>query len=67
MFDLNRNLIKEQRDITIITQENVYETVSKILDKQPTVKSTTTFQKGNLFDIQKRDLITKSYSGKQEH
>jgi DNA processing protein len=50
MFDLNRDLIKEQRDITIITQENVYETVSKILDKQPTVKSTTTFQQGNLFD-----------------
>ena len=49
MFDLNRDLIKEQRDITIITQENVFETVSKILDKQPTVKSTTTFQQGNLF------------------
>ena len=50
MFDLNRDLIKEQRDITIITQENIYETVSKILNKQPTVKSSTTFQQGNLFD-----------------
>ena len=50
MFDLNRDLIKEQRDITIITQDNVCETVAKILDKQPTVKSTTTFHQGNLFD-----------------
>jgi DNA processing protein len=50
MFDLNRDLIKEQKDITIITKENFFETVSKILDKQPTVKSTTTFQQGNLFD-----------------
>jgi len=50
MFDLNRDLIQEQRDITIITQDNIYETVSKILDKQPTVKNTTTFQQGNLFD-----------------
>lgn len=50
MFDLNRDLIQEQRDITIITQDNIYETVSKILDKQPSVKNTTTFQQGNLFD-----------------
>jgi DNA processing protein len=50
MFDLNRDLIKEQSDITIITQENVYETVSKILDKQPTVKRTASFIQGNLFD-----------------
>jgi DNA processing protein len=50
MFDLNRDLITEQRDITIITQDNIFEIVSKILDKQPTVKSTTTFQQGNLFD-----------------
>lgn len=50
MFDLNRDLIKEQKDITIITKDNVCETVSKILDKQPTIKSTTTFHQGNLFD-----------------
>jgi DNA processing protein len=49
MFDLNRDLIKEQRDITIITQDNICETVSKIFDKKLTVKSTTTSQKGNLF------------------
>ena len=50
MFDLNRDLIQEQKDITVITQENYYESVSKILNKQQTVKSTTTFQQGNLFD-----------------
>lgn len=49
MFDLNRDLIKEQRDITIITQDNVSETVAKILHKKPTAQNTTTVQK-NLFD-----------------
>lgn len=49
MFDLNRDLIKEQRDITIITQDNVSDTVAKILNKKPTLKNTTTIQK-NLFD-----------------
>jgi DNA processing protein len=50
MFDLNRDLISEQSDLTIITQENVGDTVSKILAKQRIAKSTTTFQQGNLFD-----------------
>ena len=49
MFDLNRDLIKEQRDITIITQDNVSETIEKILHKNPTIKNTTPVQK-NLFD-----------------
>lgn len=49
MFDLNRDLIKEQRDITIITQDNVSETIEKILHKKPTIKNTTPVQK-NLFD-----------------
>jgi DNA processing protein len=49
MFDLNRDLIQEQRDIAIITQDNVVEMVAKILDKQP-VKSITTFHQGKLFD-----------------
>lgn len=49
MFDLNRDLIKEQRDITIITQDNISDTVAKILNKKPTIKNTTTIQK-NLFD-----------------
>ena len=49
MFDLNRDLIKEQKDITIITQDNVSETVAKILYKKPTNKNGATVQK-NLFD-----------------
>src|SRR6187431_3128722 len=34
MFDLNRDLIKEQKDITIITQDNISETVTKIMNNQ---------------------------------
>ena len=49
MFDLNRDLIKEQRDITIITQDNVTESIEKILHKKTTIKNTTLVQK-NLFD-----------------
>jgi DNA processing protein len=49
MFDLNRELIKEQKDIIIITQNNVSETIAKILHKRSTIKNTTTIQK-NLFD-----------------
>jgi len=50
MFDLNRKLIKEQTDITIISQDYISKTVEKILDKEPTVKSTATLHQGNLFD-----------------
>jgi len=49
MFDLNRDLIKEQKDITILTKENYIETVEKIMNKKPTVKTTISVQK-NLFD-----------------
>lgn len=49
MFDLNRDLIKEQKDITIITKENYIQTVDKIMNKKPTVKTTIPVQK-NLFD-----------------
>lgn len=48
MFDLNRDLIKEQRDITIITQDNITDAVSKILNNNPTQKNIT-IQK-SLFD-----------------
>lgn len=48
MFDLNRDLIKEQRDITIITQDNITDAVSKIMDNKPTQKNIT-IQK-SLFD-----------------
>ena len=49
MFDLNRDLIKEQKDITIITQENIFETTAKIIQKKTPVKTTKSVQ-GNLFD-----------------
>ncbi|UYN85505.1 MAG: DNA-processing protein DprA [Cyclobacteriaceae bacterium] len=49
MFDLNRDLIKEQKDISILTKENYIETVEKIMNKKPTVKTTISVQK-NLFD-----------------
>lgn len=49
MFDLNRDLIKEQKDITIITQDNISETVAKIILKEPIIKKATIVQK-NLFD-----------------
>lgn len=49
MFDLNRDLIKEQKDITILTKENYIEAVEKIMHKKPTVKTTIPVQK-NLFD-----------------
>ena len=50
MFDLNRDLIKEQPNITIFTQENVFESVNKIMDKIQNDKRTTDFQQGNLFE-----------------
>lgn len=49
MFDLNRDLIKEQKDITIIAQDNFIEIVEKIMNKKPTLNNTITVQK-NLFD-----------------
>jgi DNA processing protein len=49
MFDLNRDLIKEQKDISILTKENYIETVEKIMNKKPTVKTSIPVQK-NLFD-----------------
>jgi len=48
MFDLNRALINEQKDITIITQDNFSEKVEKIMHKTSTVKNTTPVQT-NLF------------------
>lgn len=44
MFDLNRDIIKEQKDVTIITQDNVSETVMKIIQKNSTVNKTTLIQ-----------------------
>ena len=49
MFDLNRDLVKEQKDITIITQDNIVESVEKIIQKNSIVKNKSHVQ-GNLFD-----------------
>ena len=49
MFDLNKDLIKEQKEITIITQENISDTVKKIMQKNSTVKYKIAIQ-GSLFD-----------------
>jgi len=48
MFDLNRDLIKEQKEITIITNDNVYETVKEIITKKVTLKKSNSVQT-NLF------------------
>lgn len=48
MFDLNRDLIKEQKDITIISQDNVYDSVKKIMQKNRPIINKTAIQ-GNLF------------------
>ena len=49
MFDLNRDLIKEQKDITIISQDNISDAIKKIMLKNPTIKNKKAIQ-GNLFD-----------------
>jgi DNA processing protein len=49
MFDLNRDLIKEQKEITILTKENYIETVEKIMNNKPAIKAIIPVQK-NLFD-----------------
>jgi DNA processing protein len=50
MFDLNRDLIKEQKDISILTKENYIETVEKIMNKKPSVKTSIPFQGKLSFD-----------------
>jgi DNA processing protein len=44
MFDLNRQLIKEQANISIINQDNLIETVKKIIAKKADVKSKAGYQ-----------------------
>lgn len=46
MFDLNRSIIKEQKGITIIRQDNISETITKILNKLMTDKIPKTFEQG---------------------
>ena len=49
MFDLNRDLIKEQKDITIISRDNVSEIATKIIQNKQIFKNTTIVQ-ANLFE-----------------
>ena len=49
MFDLNRDLMQEQKDITIITQDNFREIVINIMQKTSSIKNLPSVQ-GNLFD-----------------
>lgn len=44
MFDLNRQLIKEQSNISIISQNNLSETVEKIITKKSNAQSKTGYQ-----------------------
>ena len=44
LFDLNRDIIKEQKDVTIITQDNVNEKVRELINGNRSFISTTSFQ-----------------------
>ena len=44
MFDLNRQLMNEQAGITVINQDNLTETVKKIMSKKPDIKNKTVYQ-----------------------
>ena len=48
MFDLNRDIVREQKDVSIITQDNIAEEVRKLLNDNRSFKDSTTFQT-NLF------------------
>lgn len=45
MFDLNRDLIKEQSDITVITQENYEEILMRIMQSKPKLNIATVQKK----------------------
>ncbi|PJC40185.1 MAG: DNA-binding protein [Parcubacteria group bacterium CG_4_9_14_0_2_um_filter_48_40] len=49
-YDLSRQLIREQKDITIINRNNYLETVKKIISNNPLIKSNEHTQ-SNLFDL----------------
>jgi len=48
MFDLNRDLIKEQKDIIIINQDNLKETVKKLMSKKSDIKNNANYRQGVL-------------------
>lgn len=49
-YDLSRQLIREQKDMTIINQTNLFETVKKLISKKPLIKNNQQIQ-SNLFDL----------------
>lgn len=49
MFDLNRKLIQEQKDIIVITQDNISEKVMSIIKNQPTLENTMPVQTSLLY------------------
>ena len=51
MFDLNRDIISGQGDVTIITQENYVDLIPKIMAGKGKIQSQSSIQK-NLFDNQ---------------
>lgn len=44
MFDLNRDLINEQKNITIISNDNINKTIEQIIKKNASLKKTTSIQ-----------------------
>lgn len=44
MFDLNRDIIKEQKDVAIITQDNVIEKVKELINGNRSFTTSTSFQ-----------------------
>lgn len=49
MFDLNRQYIKEQKDIIVINRQNLVETAKKIVSKRPIIEGNKIIQ-SSLFD-----------------
>lgn len=47
MFDLNRDLIKEEKNITILTQHGFIETISNLLEKNANEKIVKSFEQGS--------------------
>lgn len=50
MFDLNREIVKEHQDVTIITRNNVTETIKKLISNNQSFRNTTAFQTNIKFD-----------------
>ena len=48
-YDLNRQLIKEQKELTIINRNNLVSSIKKIMSNKPDIKNNQPYQQ-NLFD-----------------